>query len=363
MPALTVKKVELPEKPGLKTIDAQDLMEMELPKTPDIVPGVFPVGLTVFAGKPKMGKSWLTLAAAVAIASEGYALGKIQVEKGEALYLGLEDNARRLQSRLAVLTEDVPKGLHLATDLPRIDQGGLTFLAEWLDKHRETRYVVIDTLARVRPRRAKNGDIYEEDASVGSQLQTLAMEYRIALVVVHHLRKAFADDPLDAVSGSTGLTGAADAVLVLMRTRGQADAVLHITGRDIEEKSLALRFKPQEGAWLYVGEAKDLDLAPDDRSALQEACEWLESQLQDGPLPAKALFSYASKEGISKITLKRAKEKLQVLSRRMTTDNKGTGNWSWYLKPVEEPSSNIDDTLATVTGTPVNTGTPVTISP
>lgn len=73
---------------------------MELPPVRWGVPGVLPEGVTLFAGKPKLGKSWLTLGLGVAIASGGVALGKVRVEQGPCLYLALEDNRRRLQKRL-----------------------------------------------------------------------------------------------------------------------------------------------------------------------------------------------------------------------------------------------------------------------
>ena len=60
-------------------------------------------GLSVLAGRPKLGKSWLALCFALAIASGGLALGKKPVEQGDALFLGLEDGARRLQGRLRLL--------------------------------------------------------------------------------------------------------------------------------------------------------------------------------------------------------------------------------------------------------------------
>jgi hypothetical protein len=349
-----------------KTMNAQQLMALDLPKVPHVVPGLLPEGLTVFAGKPKMGKSWLTLATALAVACDGYTLGTIKVQLGEALYLGLEDTPRRLQNRLSILTDDVPEGLHLATELPRIDEGGLEFVSDWLEHHPTAKYVVIDTLARVKPRRAKNGDIYEEDALVGGQLQKLASKHHVSLVVVHHLRKAFAEDPFDAVSGSTGLTGAADAVLVLTRTRGQSDAVLHVTGRDLEEQSLALRFQPENGSWLLVSEAKEFDVSKEDKGEMDDAREWLRSQLIRGALPAQTLFKTAKAEGISERTLKRVKAKLEVKSKRETTGNKGVGGWLWYLEGYPDLQSDTDnDTLGTLTKeNDKNTnrdGTPVTV--
>ncbi len=242
---------------GLTTITGAALMQLDLPEPPAVVPGFFVEGLTLLASRPKLGKSWLMLSTAVAVATGGRALGKIQVEKGEALYLGLEDNQRRLQSRLEVITDDVPGGLHLATSgsMSRLHEGGLEQLDGWITAHPACRLVVIDTLARVRPPMKPGADLYSQDAILGAQLQELAIKHSVALVLVHHVRKALAEDFLDTVSGSTGLTGVADAVLVLNRQRGEADAILHVTGRDIEENSHALQFDPAKGLWSLLGNA------------------------------------------------------------------------------------------------------------
>jgi len=248
---------ETPGTSGLTTITGSALMKLELPEPPAVVPGFFVEGLTLLASRPKLGKSWLMLTTAVAVASGGRALGKVQVERGECLYLGLEDNQRRLQSRLEVITDHVPEGLHLATSgaMSRLYEGGLEQLDGWLTAHPACRLVVIDTLARVRPPTKPGADLYSQDAILGAQLQALTIKHGVALVLVHHVRKALAEDFLDTVSGSTGLTGVADAVLVLTRQRGEADAVLHVTGRDIEETSHALQFDPGRGLWSLLGNA------------------------------------------------------------------------------------------------------------
>ncbi len=69
-----------------KTCTAADLMALELPPVRWAVPRVLPEGVTLFAGKPKLGKSWLTLGLGVATATGGVALGKVRVEQGPCLY-------------------------------------------------------------------------------------------------------------------------------------------------------------------------------------------------------------------------------------------------------------------------------------
>jgi DNA-binding CsgD family transcriptional regulator len=88
-------------------------------------------------------------------------------------------------------------------------------------------------------------------------LKTLADQCGVAIVVVHHLRKGSSNDPLEEVSGTTGLTGAADTIWTLKRDRGCMDATLFSTGRDIDEAETALRFDKSLGLWTLLGNADE----------------------------------------------------------------------------------------------------------
>ena len=241
-----------------KIFTAVDLMNHTFPEPRWVVPGFLPEGLTLFAGPPKIGKSWLALSLCVSTASGGVAFAKIPVERGEALYLALEDTPRRLQSRLKMMLngEPAPEGLHLVTQWPRLNEGGLDHLEAWLETHPDSRLLIVDTLQKVRPPQGTRG-LYAGDYATVSCLKTLADQYGIAMLVVHHLRKGASDNPLEEVSGTTGLTGAADTCWTLKRDRGRADAVLFSTGRDIDESETALRFDKALGLWVLLGDASE----------------------------------------------------------------------------------------------------------
>lgn len=243
----------------IDVVNAVELAEREFPEPRWVVKNLITEGLTILGGKPKIGKSWLALGIANAVATGGQALGVLSVDQGDVLVLALEDTQRRLQRRLrAVLQGATPcSRLHFATEWRRLDDGGLDDLRRWLDQHPDTRLVVIDTLAMVRGKAVKDAGVYADDYQAVSGVKALADERVLAILVVHHLRKATADDPLDTVSGSTGLTGAVDAVLVIQRERARADAILHVIGRDIEEAEKALSFDGQTGTWTLVGEAEE----------------------------------------------------------------------------------------------------------
>jgi len=263
------------ERPCVQIINARELMDLHLPEPKWAIPGLIPQGVTLLAGRPKIGKSWLALQIAVAVATGSKALGSIDVEAGSVLYLALEDTHRRLQSRLEKLQGarvkrlnshtfdiywgdfDPPDRLGFAIAWPRFDNGGLDALEDWLSHHTDARLIVIDTLAKVRPVEKANGNVYSEDYRAIEGLKSLVDRHNVAALVIHHLRKTVSTDPLEMISGSTGLTGAVDATLVLKRERTRADAELYITGRDVEEKELALEWDRQTAKWTILGPAEE----------------------------------------------------------------------------------------------------------
>ncbi len=258
-----------------KIINAAELMAKTLPPTKYIIPGLLPEGATFLAGKPKQGKSWMALQTGAAVALGGVMFGH-HLTPGDVLYLALEDNERRLQSRLRQQLQSepgaplpLPRRMDLVTEWPRLDEGGLGNIHLWLQEHREARLVIVDTLAKVKPRAKRNGNGYDDDYDAVAPLQLLAAEFGVAILIVHHLRKMGADDPLDEISGSLGLSGGVDGAWVLRRERGKADASLFITGRDVDEQDLALSFDRASGTWAAIGDAATIRRSSEREEVLQ----------------------------------------------------------------------------------------------
>jgi hypothetical protein len=196
----------------------------------------------------------------IAVATGGVALGTKQVEQGEVLYLALEDNKRRIQNRLNKLLagRPAPASLHITTDWPRLDEGGDETLDDWVAVHSDARLVIVDTMARLKPHASGRRSQYDEDRDAVDPLGPIANDHNVAIVLVHHLREAESDDPLDMIHGSAGLTGGVDGALVLKRKRGQADAYLHVDGRDIENPAeLALKWDAEAATWTIMGDAEE----------------------------------------------------------------------------------------------------------
>lgn len=255
---------------------AADIMAMEFAPPKWAVPGVISEGFSLLCGPPKVGKSWMALGLGVDVARGNRALGSIDVEAGPVLYLALEDTARRLQNRLRKVLGDrpAPAGLTLATQCPPLPHGGDQAIAAWLDRHPGARLVIIDVFAKLRGNSAPGASAYDADYAAVGRAKKVADDYGVAVVAVHHVRKAGAEDFLSEVSGTNGLAGAADATLVLKRARNQGDGVLHVTGRDVDEAEYALAFDPSDGAWRMLdGPAEDHKIS-DTRAAI---LRWLRS--------------------------------------------------------------------------------------
>ena len=120
----------------------------------------------------------------------------------------------------------------------------------------------------MRPLPRPGGQLYQEDYSSLDPLGTWARSNSIGVTVVHHSRKAAADDVMDDISGSTGLTGTVDGLMVLRRARGEAEAELHVVNRDAEDQELALLWDASGTRWSIAGKADDARLARQHRLLL-----------------------------------------------------------------------------------------------
>lgn len=236
---------------------AKDLQGQSFDEVRFVIPDLVPEGVTLLSGSPKIGKSWMLLGMGIGVSTGGVFLTQC-CTGGDVLYLALEDNPRRLQSRLrmAMGGEQFPTGLHFDCSWERFPLG-LKALDKLLSEHHYT-MVMIDTLEMIRPPRRANP--YEDDYRAMSGLRDLASKHRTAFVVVHHNRKSATtvsdgddSDPLERVSGTMGLTGCVDNILVLSRLRNTKLGELYVMGRDIEEQRLTLKLDTYLGLW-YVYE-------------------------------------------------------------------------------------------------------------
>lgn len=248
------KPVALARKFG--SLTAIELSAMEFDPLGYVVPGILPDGLALLAGKPKFGKSFMAMGLSIAVASGGLAFGSIQCEARNVLYCALEDSNRSLKSRLNKMLPygGLPEKLHFETVAPRMDSGLIEMLEAWLDDHPGPAFITLDVWRAIKPTASGRGSAYDEDANgVAPLLELTKRRTGLCILVLHHIRKMEAEDPFDTISGTNGLSGVPDTLLVLAK-HGDV-AKLSGRGREFEEFEKALGRDRMTGGWTMIGEA------------------------------------------------------------------------------------------------------------
>ena len=240
-------------KTRLTVIDGETLMDIKLPPTKFCVETLLPQGISILGGAPKIGKSWMVLDLCVRIA-KGEAIWNLSTQKGTTLYLCLEDPLNRIQQRLCMLTDEVPENAYFATAAGTLADGLCEQIRNFVSEHPDTVLVAIDTFQIVRA--STTDTSYANDYDDVRQMKLLADELEISILLVHHLRKQGDGDPLNKISGTTGISGAMDAIFVLDKSKRNVDtATLVCTGRDIEYREMEMRLSKEDCVWTLVSDS------------------------------------------------------------------------------------------------------------
>jgi hypothetical protein len=235
------------------TIDGATLMSTPLQPLNFVVDTLLSQGLHILAGSPKVGKSWLALWLAVSVA-KGEPVWGMSTRQGTTLYLCLEDSTLRIQNRLFEITEDAPASVHFCTESFILGNGLVEQMENFITEHPDTALIIIDTLQMIRGTNYDN--TYANDYRDLSVLKKLADRHGIAILLIHHLRKEFADDVFNRISGTTGISGAVDSSFTLIEDkRGSGRAKLHCIGRDIEYREIELE-RNAENVWELVSDSR-----------------------------------------------------------------------------------------------------------
>lgn len=255
---------------ALAVIDSETLMNSEFRERRFCVETLLPQGLCMLAGAPKIGKSWMALDLALHVA-KGEALWGLKVHPGTVLYLCLEDGNGRIHDRLNAITDEGAGNLFLSFEADSLNDGLIPQLMNFKKEHPDLALIIIDTFQIIR--KPGNDTSYASDYEEVRQVKRLADELNLTILLIHHLRKMGDSDPLNKISGSTGISGAVDAVFVLDHAqRGQADGVLECTGRDIPSRRIELHFDSKTCIWSLMKDSLDAPeiLLPPELSLLSE---------------------------------------------------------------------------------------------
>lgn len=249
---------------GLDTISMDELYDTIYPPKIPIVDGLLYSGTYLFVGAPKVGKSFFMAQLGYHV-SKGIPLWNYPVQQGEVLYLALEDDFGRLQKRLSrMFGTESTANFHFAIQSKNLNEGLEGQLIDFIEAHKNTRLIIIDTLKKVRE---ACGDqvSYGNDYDIVTSLKKISDKYGICLLVVHHTRKLESADSFDKISGTNGLLGAADGAFVMCKKkRTENKAVLDVAGRDQQDQAMELNFNREQCVWELTKVETELWKEPSD---------------------------------------------------------------------------------------------------
>ena len=255
-----------PQSADLKTVSMTNLYDMTFPPRIPVIEGLLLCGTYIFAGSPKIGKSFFMAQVGYHVA-KGIPLWNYPVRQGNVLYLALEDDYARLQGRLSMMFGvETVDGLHFATRSRTIDDGLIQQLEQFLLEHPDTRLIIVDTLQKVRDS-WNDSYSYSADYQNITALKEFSDNRSVAVLVVHHTRKMEASDSFDMISGTNGLLGAADGAFILIKKkRTDNEATMQVVGRDQEDQVLTLEFNRDRCVWELKKVEKELRKKPVDEA-------------------------------------------------------------------------------------------------
>ena len=240
-------------------ISFNDLIRKEFPLAVWVVENLITIGLTVLYGASKIGKSWFALQLVVAIDQGTNFIDLLETHKMGVLYLALEDTEARIKTRLGKYEIKDFNKAYLITDW----KNNTSSLKQYLLDNTQIKTVVIDTLQKF----LQLNDIsnYNETVNALSTLKSIADELAIAIIVIHHTRKGNENNPgdwMDGGLGSMGINATADCSICLTRKRDSNEGYIKATGRDIEDKHLALKWDKESCIWSMIGDVPKEQFLP-----------------------------------------------------------------------------------------------------
>jgi len=307
--------------------------------------GRLPFGkLVLVDGDPGLGKSAATLDIAARVSSGAGFPDSARCEPAGVILLSAEDGlADTIRPRLDAAGADVGRILSLATvededGHPRLLSipDDLEVIEKGIERVGAGLIVVDPLMAFLSGKADSNKD--QDVRKALAPLADLADRSGVCVVVVRHLNKSPHSNPLYRGGGSIGIIGAARAGFVVAKNPQNEDQrILATTKNNLSASSASLAFTLEDAdngavkiVWTGESElgAKDLLATSQDgekAEALNEAVEFLQDILSEGPVSAEEVKREAEEAGISEATLRRAKKELDIHSQRNNDSGKSRG--------------------------------------
>lgn len=240
----------------------EELLAMDLPHHEYLVDQIFPPGLFILAGSPKIGKSWFVLQLGIAIINGTMFLG-FETSQSQVLYFCLEDTYQRIQNRLIDYEDEPLDNIHFSNESKKLDKGLVNDLVEYLDYQPEIKLIIIDTLQKIRTVKSESY-VYGQDYKEINKLNDFVNQTGVSILLVHHLRKMKAEDPFEEISGTTGIIGAVDGMYVMKKERDYKNKVtLTATGRDLVSFDMRIKFNEETHQWELLNKSLEEEVLDD----------------------------------------------------------------------------------------------------
>ena len=248
----------------LHTVTMNELYETVYQSRPPVIDGLLYSGAYLFAGAPKVGKSFFMAQLAYHI-STGQKLWNYDVRQGTVLYLALEDDYQRIQGRMfRMFGVEGTDHLYFGVYAKQLGAGLDEQLEKFIQEHPDTRLIIIGTLQKIREV-STDAYSYANDYDIVGRMKQFADKHGVCLLLVHHTRKQQAGDKFEMISGTTGLLGCADGAFILQKEkRTDLSATLDIVGRDQPDQRLHLIRDMEKLIWQLDHSETELWKSPPD---------------------------------------------------------------------------------------------------
>ena len=265
---------------------AEELYDTELPPIRWVVKDLIPEGLTIIVASSKIGKSWMMMQLTHAIVEQKEFLDK-PTTHSKVLYYALEDQDRRLQSRMRKIWKGKrpSPGAMFKESSKQLDTGLIKELEQIIKEHKGIKVIIFDTFQKIRGQALKNESAYACDYREMAMLKNFADKYGISIILIHHTRKMLDEnDVFNMTSGSTAIMGASDtSIFIYKKKRADEFATMHQTGRDVLGGETVISRSEETGLWSVVG-------SPEQQEAKKKEEEFLKNPI------AKTLLAILEKQ-------------------------------------------------------------------
>lgn len=258
----------------LKTSSLNEIFDTTFQPKAQIIDGMLQTGAYLFVGSPKIGKSFMMAQIGYHVC-KGLPLWGLKTHQGTVLYLALEDDLFRIQQRLSkMFGEEGSDNFYFTTNSERLNDGLEQGLSKFINEHKDTKLIIIDTLQKIRE---KGNDMYSyaNDNDVASSIKRLSEKYNICILIVHHTRKSKSDDPFENISGTNGLLGAVDGAFIMYKKhRNENKAIIDLDGRDVKSQRFYISFDEENCVW-SLDNLEKIQNSPRENPLLKKICSLL----------------------------------------------------------------------------------------